>query len=327
MRPCWKSWFLALSLAAPIPGLASSCTTQAELQPADRSALIAAGQRIATAILQQDHSTLQGQLFPAVASDWDGIRREVERGAPLVKGGQAQLQTIYLLDAMSQTAPADTQFFCSNSTGSLTVTINMHALPPGKYAVLLATAAGAPLGGQIGIVLVWDATGSTPGWKIGGISVRQGIIDGHDGVWYWSKARSLAETAPWSAVYCYDLARYFLLPVDFISSPNLEKLDREESQVKNGPGAFPITVADGPRNWKIDGIRVDTSLREADLGVTYESLGIADPAATRTEAVSVLGALLKAHPDLRTNFHGLWAYASKDGKVTPIIELPMAQIP
>jgi hypothetical protein len=86
-------------------------------------------------------------------------------------------------------------------------------------------------------------------------------------------------------------------------------------------------VADGTRNWKIDGIRVDTSLRQADLGVTYESLGIADPAATRTEAIAVLSAVLKSHPELRENFHGVWAYASRDGKVTPVLELPMAQIP
>ena len=68
-------------------------------------------------------------------------------------------------------------------------------------------------------------------------------------------------------------------------------------------------------------------LHEADLGVTYESLGINDPAAARTEATAVLSALLKAHPELRQDFHGLWAYASKDGKVTPVLELPMAQIP
>lgn len=328
MRASWRNCFLALLLAAPMTGLAASCTTQGELQPADRNALTATGQKLTTAILQQDYATLQAQLFPAVASDWEGIRGEVERGAPLVKGGQPQLQAIYVLDATSQTAPADSQFFCSNSSGTLTVTISMHALPPGKYAVQLAAAAGAPMGGQMGIVLVWDPTGSIPGWKIGGISVRQGSVQGHDGVWYWSRARTLADTsAPWSAYYSYDLARYFLLPVDFISSPNLEKLEREQALIKGGPGVFPISVGDGPRNWKIEGIRVDTSLREADLGVTYESLGIADPAATRTEAVSVLSALLKMHPDLRANFHGLWAYASKDGKVTPVIELPMSQIP
>ena len=328
MGPCWKGWIFALLLAAPMAGLAANCTTQGELKPEDRSALIATGQKLTTAILQQDYSTLQAQLLPAVASDWEGIRGEVERGAPLLKGGQSELQAIYLLDASSQTAPADTQFFCSNTSGSLTVTVSMHALPPGKYAVLLANAAGAPLGGQVGIIVVWDPTGATPGWKIGGVSVRQGVIGGHDGVWYWSRARTLAGTgASWSSFYTYDLARYLLLPVDFISSPNMEKLIREQSQVKGEPSEFPVSVPDGARNWKIDGIRIDTSLREADLGVTYESLGIADPAATRTEAIAVLSALLKSHPELRENFHGLWAYASRDGKVTPVLELPMAQIP
>ena len=328
MHPCWKGWISALLLAAPMAGMAATCTTQSELKPEDRNALIATGQRLTAAILQQDYSTLQAQLLPAVASNWEGIRGEAERGAPLVKGGQPQLQAIYLLDASSQTAPADTQFFCSNTSGSLTVTISMHALPPGKYAVLLATAAGSPLAGQVGIIVVWDPTGATPGWKIGGLSVRQGAIDGHDGVWYWSRARALAGTgAPWSAFYSYDFARYLLLPVDFISSPNMEKLAREQSQLKGDPGVFPITVGDGPRTWKIEGIHVDTSLRQADLGVTYESLGISDPGAIRTEAVSVMSALLKSHPELRENFHGLWAYALKDGKSTPVIELPMAQIP
>jgi hypothetical protein len=36
---------------------------------------------------------------------------------------------------------------------------------------------------------------------------------------------------------------------------------------------------------------------------------------------------LKAHPELRANFHGMWAVASKDGKLTPVMELPMGQIP
>lgn len=328
MRPCWKAWVAALAFILPMAGRAATCTTQGEMQSADRNALIAAGQGLTTAMMQENYSALQADLFPAVASDWNGIRGEIEQGTPLLKGGQVQLQEIYLLDASTQTAVADTQFFCSNTSGSLTVTISMHALPPGKYGVLLANAIGAPLGGQIGIIVVWDPTGATPGWKLGGLSIRQGIVGGHDGVWYWTRARALAGTgAPWSAYYSYDLARYLLLPVDFISSPNMDKLLREQGQIQGGLGAFPISVVDGARTWRIDGIRVDTSLREADLGVTYESLGIADPAATRTEAVAVLSALLKAHPDLRENFHGLWAYASKDGKVTPVIELPMAQIP
>lgn len=323
-----KGWIAGLLLAAPMAALGASCTTQAELQAPDRNALAGAGQRLATAILAQDYATLQSSLLPAIAAQWDGIHGEVEQGAPLVKGGQARLQAIYLMDASAQTATADTQFFCSNSTGSLTVTVNMRALPPGRYALLLAEAAGAPLGGQVGIILVWDATGAAPAWKLGGVSVRQGMIGGHDGVWYWTRARAEAGTgAAWSAWYSYDLARYMLLPVDFLSSPNMEKLNHEQSQVKGEPGPFPLELADGARTWKIESIRIDLSLREADLGVTYESLGITDPAAARTEAVAVLSALLKAHPELRESFHGLWAYASKDGKVTPVMELPMGQIP
>ena len=88
-----------------------------------------------------------------------------------------------------------------------------------------------------------------------------------------------------------------------------------------------MTLQDGQRTWKIDAVRLDASLHQADLGVTYQSTGVTDPAAVRTEAAAVLSAFLKAQPGLKENFHGLWAYALRDGKRTPVIELPMARIP
>jgi hypothetical protein len=275
-------------------------------------------------VLRQDLSALQSVLLPAVTGQWEGIREAVEGAAPLVKGGKVQLRNIYLMDAASLTAPSDTQFFCSNTTGSMTVTISMHALPPGKYALILSDAAGATLAGQMGFILVWDTTG-TPGWKLGGFSARQGEFNGHDAVWYWTRARELAQgKLPWAAFYTYETARYLELPVDFLSSPN-----QEEGQINGRPTAdtFPYSVTSGDRTWKIDGVRLDASLHEADLGVSYESTGSTDPAVLRTEAIAVLGALLKAQPGLRENFHGMWAYASVNGKVTPVMELPMAQIP
>jgi len=317
-----------LLLAAPALALAASCTTQAALLPQDRTALANAGGRLAQAVVQQDFTTLQAALLPAEAADWNGIRGVVEQSAPLVKSGLAQIRNLYLLDNSTQTATADTQFFCSNSSGSLTVTITMHALPPGRYAVVLADSAGATLSGQIGLILAWDTT-STPAWKLGGVTVRPGILDNHDGPWYWTRARELARLdMTWSAFYCYEAARYLLLPVDFISSPNLEKLGNEQAQLKNSPAdAFPLTLPAGDRNWKIDSIHLDTTLRQPDLGVTYQSTGVTDPAAQRTEAIAVLSAVLKAQPGLRENFHGLWAYAVTNGKSNPVMELPMAQIP
>lgn len=316
-------------LGIPLRSHATSCTTQAELQPQDRAALASIGSRLAAAVVNQDYGTLQTALLPSEAGEWEGIHDSVELGAPVVKGGQARLNNVYLLDATSLTATADTQFFCSNASGSLTVTMNMRSLPPGKYAVILADALGGPLAGQIGIVLAWDPTGAAAGWKLAGLSVRQGNFDGHDGVWYWTHARELARGGqPWSAWFSYEAARYLLLPVDFIASPNMDKLGQEQAQIKNGPAdAFPYSLQDGDRTWKIDSVRLDASLRQADLAVAYEATGVTDPAAVRTEATAVLSALLKAQPGLRQNFHGLWAVAMKDGKRNPVMELPMGQIP
>jgi hypothetical protein len=329
MRLC--SWILiaALLIAAPAAGFAASCTTQSELTQADRGNLASLGEQLSEAVLRQDTSALQTVLLPAVSGQWEGIREAVEQAAPLVKGGKAQLRNVYVLDASTLTAPSDTQFFCSNANGSMTVTISMHALPPGKYALVLSDAAGAPMAGQMGFVLVWDTAGAS-GWKLGGFSARQGSFSGHDAVWYWTRARELARSnLPWAAWYCYDTARYLELPVDFLSSPNLDKLVQEQMRIKGGPSedTFPYSVTSGDRTWKIDGIRLDASLHEPDLGVTYESTGSSDPAVLRTEAIAVLGALLKTQPGLRENFHGMWAYASTNGKATPVMELPMAQIP
>ncbi len=328
-----KSWsaarmvqlVLCAVLAVPAAAHATSCTTQAEMAPTDRDLLAAAGQRLATAVINQDTAALRGALLPAVAQDWDGIRDAIERGAPAVKGGQVQLRSLYLMDSTSQKAPEDTQFFCSNANGSTTVTISMHSLPPGRYAVVLADAQGAQLAGQMGFILGWDANA----WKLGGAFVRPGVLDGHDGVWYWEHARQMAQAdSTWAAYFCYEAARYLLLPVDFISSPNFEKLSQEQGQLKKSPSeAFPYPVTAGDRTWKVDAIRFDPSLRQADLGATYESAGVTDPAAQRTEAIAVLSALLKAQPDLRKSFQGMWAYSSNGGKVTPVMELPMAQIP
>lgn len=318
---------LALCVACSFPavGRATSCTTQAEMTAQDRNALATAAQKILTAVLQQDFSTLQASLLPVVAQQWEGIREAVEQGGPDIKGGQIQLRSLYLLDATSLAAPADTQFFCSNSSGTMTVTISMHSLPSGRYSVVLADAPGSPLAGQIGLILGTD----NGAWKLGGVFIRPGSLDGHDGVWYWQRARELSRSnEPWGAFYCYEAARYLSLPVDFIASPNLDKLAQEQSQLKNAPpDNFPLSVSAGDRTWKITAIRFDPTLRQADLGVSYESSGVTDQAAQRTEAIAVMGALLKAKPVLRATFHGLWAYANNNGKITPIMELPMGQIP
>lgn len=324
MRFCLKLFVAAVLFALPAASQAATCTAQGELSPQDRTTLSSFAGRLADAVVNQDMNTLQSALLPAESGEWNGIRGAIEQAGPIVKGGKAQLRNLYLLDASSQTTPADTQFFCSSPNGALTVTINMRGLPPGRYAVAIADAAGAQFAGQMGIVIAWDGSN----WRFAGLSTHQGVFDGHDGLWYWTRARGLARVDPWSAWYSYDAARFLLLPLDYISSPNLEKLQKEQADIPNSPqSAFPYSLRAGDLTWKVDAVALDPSLAEPDLAVVYESTGVTDPAAQRTEATAVFSAFLKAQPGIRANFHGLWAYAMINGKRTPIIELPMTQIP
>ncbi len=119
---------------------------------------------------------------------------------------------------------------------------------------------------------------------------------------------------PWSAWFSYETAHYLLLPVDFLSSPNLDKLRKEQSDISPSPqSAFPLSLPDGDRTWKIESVVLDPALHEPDLGVVYQSTGVTDPAALRTEATAVMSAFLKAQPGIRANFHGLWALRRRMG--------------
>src|SRR3954453_15398191 len=189
-------WGVLLSAALLVGGplaRASTCTTQGEMNGQDRQTLASAGQQLGTAVIQQDFSSLQATLLPAIAQQWEGIRGVIEQGAAYTKGGQVQLNALYELDATSLTAPADTQFFCSNANGSMTVTVSMRALPPGKYAVILAYVLGGPgqapnaTAGQLGFILGLEGNA----WKLGGVFLRPGLLEGHDGVWWWQRAREL----------------------------------------------------------------------------------------------------------------------------------------
>ncbi len=323
---CFWCLVLSAALLAPVACRAASCTSQAELGSLDKDALSSVASRLANAVAAQDFTTLQALLMPEEANEWPSIRSAVEQSVSLVRGSKFQIRNLYLLDASNQTAPADTQFFCSNASGSLTISINMNALPPGRYAIALADAAATQSAPQMGLVLAWDPPATA--WKLAGLNIRPGVFSGHDGVWYWTRGRELAKPDPWSAWYSYDAARYLLLPVDFLSSPNLDKLRQEQTLIAPSPqSAFPLSLKDGDRTWKVEAVALDPSLHEADLGVVYESTGVTDPAALRTEATAVLSSFLKTQPGLRANFHGLWAYAEKDGKRAPVMELPMSQIP
>jgi hypothetical protein len=324
---------LAVLACAAAPSWAVKCITQGSMQPSDREMLLSEANSIADDVVKQNFDQLQASLLPAVIGEWESIRGVAQGAAPLLKGGKVYWGDGYLLDASDLKGPADTEFFCTNADSAATMTITLRNLPAGRYALLIGDYEGAPLAGQLALILGADATAGGK-WKLGGLFAREGALDGHDGIWYWRRARELAEKkAVWSAWFSFDAARSLLLPVDFLSSPHLEKLNKEQSQLPANPAdSFPLTVTagagtDAGKSWRITALHFDTSLHTPDLGLVYEGTGILEPVAARAEAISVMSALLKLHPELRENFHGLWAYAEKDGRRNYAIEQAMHDIP
>jgi hypothetical protein len=324
---------LAVLMAASAPLWAVNCTTQASMQAADREALLSAGNSIADHVAGQNFDQLQASLLPSVTGDWESIRGVAQAAAPVLKGGKVYWGDGYLLDASDLKSTADTQFFCTNADSAMTMTITLRSLPAGRYALLIGDYEGAPLAGQMALILGTDATANGK-WKLGGLFVREGALDGHDGIWYWRHARELAgKKAVWSAWFTFDAARWLLLPIDFLSSPHLEKLNQEQLQLATNPAdSLPLTVTagagtDAGKSWRVTALHFDATLHAADLGLVYDGTGLTEPVAARAEAIAVMSALLKLHPELRENFHGLWAYAEKDGKRIYAIELAMHDIP
>jgi hypothetical protein len=335
--PAITMFSAAVLIASARPSFAVNCTTQAALQPADREALLAIGNTLAGAVAAQNFDLLQSSLLPAVTGDWEGIRTVAQSAKPLLQGGTLVWGDAYLLDATDLKAATDVQFFCTNADSVATVTINLRSLPAGRYALLIGDYAGAPLAGQLALIVGSDPSAGGK-WKLGGLFAREGALEGHDGVWFWTRARALAEkkagnqagNQAWAAWFSYDVARWLLLPVDFLSSPHLEKLNHEQSLTSANPAdSMPQTIlsSTGGKSWKITALRLDTTLHTDDLALTYEGSGITEPLAAKAEAVSVMSALLKLHPELRDNFHGLWAYAEKDGRQNYAVELAMHDIP
>ena len=237
MRLCSRS----LPLPSPFDGLppagfAASCTTQAELTPQDRGTLASLGEQLSDARDTAGHERAADGAASGACGAVGGNPRGSRAGC--AAGERRQ-------DAIAQCVSAG----CEHAFGAIGYAVfllecqrifdgdDQHArAAAGKVCADPLGRGGGALDGQMGFVLVWDTTGA-PGWKLGGFSARQGNFGGHDGVWYWTRARELARSnLPWAAWYCYDAARYLELPVDFLSSPNLDKLGQEQAQIKGGPG-------------------------------------------------------------------------------------------
>ena len=306
------------------PARAVTCTTQAQMTAGLRSELQQAALNLGQLVQKGDVAAVRQGMLPKAASQFEAIATGVQAASPLMQGAGLTVDQIYSLDASDLKQEQETQFFCGVGGTALAVAFNFQQLPPGRYGFAILHATGVAQPQQLAFILANDG-----GWKLAGFYQRPMLFAGHDGVWYWTQAREFAKKKQnWNAYFYYQTAQFLLTPVDFLSSPNLEKLQNEQSSVvpPGLPGAQPMALALNSQSWNITSLRTDAALGGLDLVIHYQAQGEADPVASRQKAIEVMKAMLAAHTELRDAFHGLWVYADAPGQRPYAVEIPMAQI-
>jgi len=324
--------FLLLSTCAgallPLSAIATSCKTQSQMTAAERDALSSAARTVISEVESGDVQAMRASALPAVASDFGGIADSVGNLKPLVKGAAVTVDSLYSLDALTESAGTSrTDFYC----GTPVVVLNFTDLPPGMYAVTILHATGVSQPQQISLILSETVEHH---WMLAGLFSKPLIEAGHEGLWYWVSARKYAESKMnWNAWFYYRTAAYLLDPVEFLSSPNLEKLKHEEDLIRPDtlPGTKPMMLDAHYSVFQVTVIDTTAALGALDLEVHYtpdtaQAAQLHDPPTARKQVTEVMTALLALHPELQEAFHGIWVYADEGPASLFSLELPMDQI-
>jgi hypothetical protein len=307
---------------------AASCSTQAQMSPQQRDGLTGEARTMAAIVQSGDVAGLRAKTLPAIASDFDGIASSINILKPLVQNAKITVDDLYLLDSSKDAPGAErTQFFC----GSPVVVMTFNGLPPGTYALAILHATGVQKPQQISIILAGTQSNQ---WQLAGFYAKPMIEADHDGLWYWVSARKYAQSKEnWPAWIYYHMAEDLLSPVDFLSSPNLQKLQQETEQThpSDFPEKTPVTLQGQGSSFELSGINTTTEFGGLDLDVHYtpnpaQAAQLNSPTEARKQVTDVMTALLAQHPGLRSAFHGMWVHADQGNGTLFALELPMEQI-
>lgn len=354
--------FVLSLLGVPSPvghaALAETCTTQSEMQPADRDRVTGAVLLLAVKIQANDIAGLGPLVAPEYDQDPGPMTSLVAGIAPKLKDGSFVVEQMYLLDASTlkpgaDGKPSDAEFFCALNRSPAAADFLIPGLPAGHYAFVIVHVTGGQTPWSLSFLLRQER-----GWLMAGLYPKPLTAAGHDGVWYWTQARTLAEQRQhWNAYLYYREAQMLLQPVNFVSSTNLEKL-KKEAEAASPPalssGISPetplVVKAANGAEYRFTALSLDDSPGGGQLDVSVhleheESADSADdtstpdgtapqkkkvaapvPLSLKTRSSNAMTALLAAYPELRGRFHGVWVSADVPGQSPVVTEEPMAQI-
>lgn len=322
---------LAVAAMMLLPAaFAQSCTTEGQMTATQRDDVSRVAKLLVGDVQNGDMQGLRNDTLPSVANDFTGIANSANALKPQIQQAGITVDALFLFDA-SQASAQGNQFFCSPNGSTMTIVLNFSGLPPGKYALAILHATGVPKPQQISLILAQDQGQ----WKLAGFFSKPMMLADHNGIWYWSRARQFQQQKDeWAAYFYYQIASFLVVPADFLTSPNVDKLRREASQVhpQNLPTDQPVTVQVNGQPFQIAKVDFSADLGPLDCVIHYnpnpqQAAELRNPVQARQQVVNLMNSVLTMHPGLRNAFHGLWVFADANGGGTLFaLELPMNQI-
>ena len=210
-------------------------------------------------------------------------------------------------------------------------------LPPGRYGFAMVRIAGAS-SYRLSFLLRQTGTAGVAGqaWQMAGLYPKPLDAAGHDGLWYWTQSRQFTASKQ-------PLGRMALPPGGPATPParrlrlqhplgkaQLRALRRHSPGGKVSRPRFAPLVVKSPdgQEFRFTSVSVDDSLGKEKIDVAahlkVDTLG--DAASARQRNVAAMNALIAAHPELRSSFHGIWIFADAPGQSPYATELAMNEI-
>ena len=328
---------LAAGMLVASVASAEVCTTQSQMTATDRDALVAIARGLAAKVQANDVAGLQAATAAEYAKDFSGIGTVVGSTSAKVKGGTPIVEQVYLLDGTQLKRGADgslpeAQFFCSLNKSVAEADFMISGLAPGRYGFVIVDVTDTSSPWRLSFLLRQDQGQ----WTMAGFYPKPLSAAGHDGLWYWTQARTMtAQKERWNAWLYYQQAENLLTPVNFVQSTHLEKLKAEASAaappaLSEGVSAEAPLVVKGPDGveYHFTALGVDDSLAKdkIDIMAHLKVDQIGDPVAARKRNSDAMVALLAAYPEMRKSFHGVWMVADVPGQNPFATEQAMSEI-
>ncbi len=328
----------ATALAAIIFCLSAAgaevCTTQAKMAPALRDTLADAALSLATAVQSNDAPKVRAATIAEYAANFTNTEFLIRTTSTRITGETLRVTSVFGLDATARKAgeTAEAEFSCPLSGTALEADFSIPGLPPGNYGFAMVEASGGSQPWLLSFLMRNE--GGT--WKMAGFYPHARTAAGHDGLWYWNEARTAVKNKQlWAAYLLYAEAYALLRPAGFMDTTHLDKLQNEQrtatpSELSNGISKdTPLVVKDATGDFHFTALTTDRSDDGTRVNIMlHMPSNSTDAAATRVRNEAAAAAFVKAHPEVRKDFQGVWVFAETDTQQPFVMtQRDMSQIP